>query len=103
MVKSSFCGIDVSKDRLDVFVSPQGTSFSVVNDEAGWTKLARTFSRSRPTAIGIEPTGGYERGVIRALLAAELSVRRINPAKLRQFGRARGVLAKNDRLDARLI
>ncbi len=31
------------------------------------------------------------------------SVRRINPNKLRQFARARGVLAKNDRLDARLI
>jgi hypothetical protein len=37
------------------------------------------------------------------LLAAGLSVRRINPNKLRQFARARGVLAKNDRLDARLI
>src|SRR5256885_8250445 len=32
-----------------------------------------------------------------------MSVRRINPNKLRQFARARGVLAKNDRLDARLI
>jgi transposase len=30
-------------------------------------------------------------------------VRRINPNKLRQFARARGILAKNDRLDARLI
>ena len=30
-------------------------------------------------------------------------MRRINPNKLRQFARARGVLAKNDRLDARLI
>jgi transposase len=30
-------------------------------------------------------------------------VRRINPNKLRQFAHARGVLAKNDRLDARLI
>jgi transposase len=40
---------------------------------------------------------------IRALLAADLSVRRVNPNKLRQFGRARGVLAKNDCLDARLI
>jgi transposase len=31
------------------------------------------------------------------------SVRRINPNKLRQFARARGILAKNDRLDARPI
>ncbi|HKG82246.1 MAG TPA: transposase, partial [Beijerinckiaceae bacterium] len=37
------------------------------------------------------------------MLTAGLSVRRINPNRLRQFARARGALAKNDRLDARLI
>src|SRR5262249_54828985 len=67
---------------------------------------AELVVRLRPltvSAIGLEPSGGYERGIIRTLLAAGLSVRRINPNKLRQFARARGVLAKNDRLDARLI
>lgn len=54
-------------------------------------------------AIGIEASGGYERGVIRALLAEGISVRQINPFKLRQFAKASGVLAKNDRLDARMI
>ena len=53
--------------------------------------------------VGIEPSGGYERGIIRILLAAGLSVRRINPSKLRLFAHARGILAKNDRLDAQLI
>ena len=70
-------------------------------------RLGRAGRKVAPTrslsAIGLEPSGGYERGIIRALLAAGLSVRRINPNKLRQFARARGVLAKNDRLDARLI
>jgi transposase len=32
-----------------------------------------------------------------------MSVRQINPFKLRQFAKASGVLAKNDRLDARMI
>src|SRR5215475_12532650 len=103
MAMLSFCGVDVSKDRLDVVVLPEGWFFSVSNDTAGWAEL---FARLRPltvSAIGLEPSGGYERGIIRALLAAGLSVRRINPNKLRQFARARGVLAKNDRLDARLI
>jgi len=54
-------------------------------------------------ASGIEASGGYERGVVRALLAAGMSVRQINPFKLRQFAKACGVLAKNDRLDARMI
>jgi len=40
---------------------------------------------------------------MRALLAAGMSVRQVNPFKLRQFARASGVLAKNDPLDARMI
>jgi transposase len=53
--------------------------------------------------VGIEASGGYERGVTRALLAAGMPVRQVNPFKLRQFARASGILAKNDPLDARMI
>src|SRR5262245_16013243 len=90
MAMLSFCGIDVSKDRLDVVVLPEGWFFSVSNDTAGWAELAARLRPLTVSAIGLEPSGGYERGIIRALLAAGLSVRRINPNKLRQFARARG-------------
>ena len=103
MTEHCYGGIDVSKDRLDVMVLPDRKSFSVDNNAAGYSELVKRLRGLSIAAIGIEPSGGYERAVIRALLAADLSVRRINPNKLRQFGRARGVLAKNDRLDARLI
>ena len=103
MIEQCFVGIDVSQDRLDVLLLPQATGFSVANDEAGWSTLIGRLRGLLLTAIGLEPSGGYERGVIRALLTASLSVRRINPNRLRQFARARGALAKNDRLDARLI
>jgi transposase len=103
MAELSHGGIDVSKDRLDVVILPEEQAFSVCNNAAGWTELIKKLRRFSIAAIGIEPSGGYERDVIRALLAAGMSVRRINPSKLRQFARARGVLAKNDRLDARLI
>src|SRR4051794_5350859 len=103
MIEQCFGGIDVSQDRLDVLLLPQGTGFSVANDEAGWSTLIGRLRGLLLTAIGLEPSGGYERGVLRALLAAGLSVRRINPNRLRQFARARGALAKNDRIDARLI
>ena len=103
MAELSHGGIDVSKDRLDVMILPEEQAFSVCNNPAGWTELIEKLRRFSIAAIGIEPSGGYERGVIRALLAAGVSVRRINPNKLRQFARARGVLAKNDRIDARLI
>jgi transposase len=54
-------------------------------------------------AIGLEASGGYERGAIRTLLAAGLPACQVNPFKLRQFARASGVLAKNDPLDTRMI
>ena len=85
MAMLSFCGIDVSKDRLDVVVLPEGWFFSVSNDTAGWVELVVRLRPLTVSAIGLEPSGGYERGIIRALLAAGLSVRRINPNKLRQF------------------
>ena len=103
MAELSFCGIDVSKDRLDVLLLPEGLRFSVCNNAPGWAELIERLRPFAPAAIGLEPSGGYERGIIRALLAAGLSVRCINPNKLRQFARAHGVLAKNDRLDAQLI
>ena len=96
-------GIDVSIDRLDAAIRPGGSAFSVTNDTAGWAELVARLPRGMIAAIGLEPSGGYERGVVRVLLAAGLSVRRINPTKLRQFARAAGALAKNDRIDARLI
>jgi transposase len=99
----SFCGIDVSKDRLDVMVLPEEQCCSVPNDASGWAALVERLRNFSIMAIGLEASGGYERGVMRALLAAGMSVRQVNPFKLRQFARASGVLAKNDPLDARMI
>jgi transposase len=90
MAMLSFGGIDVSKDRLDVMVLPEEQCSSVSNDAAGWDKLIEQLRGSSIAAIGIEASGGYERGVMRALLAADLPVRQVNPFKLRQFARASG-------------
>jgi len=80
-------GIDVSLDRLDVAIRPDGQCFCVTNDAAGWAELVARVRCYATGAIGLEPSGGYERGVVRALLAAGLSVCRINPNRLRQFAR----------------
>jgi len=103
MAMLSFGGIDVSKDRLDVMILPEQQSFSVSNDTAGWAELVEWLRGFSIAAIGLEASGGYERGVMRALLAAGMSVRQVNPFKLRQFAKASGVLAKSDPLDARMI
>src|SRR5947209_10835954 len=86
----SFCGIDVSKDRLDVMVVPDEYSSSVPNDPAGWAILVEQLRGFSITAIGIEASGGYERGAVRSLQAAGMPVRQVNPFKLRQFAKASG-------------
>ena len=103
MAMLSFCGIDVAKDRLDVMVLPAQQSFAVRNDPAGWAELIARLRGFAIAAIGLEASGGYERGAMRALLAAGLPACQVNPFKLRQFARASGVLAKNDPLDTRMI
>src|SRR5262249_8337101 len=54
----SFCGIDVSKDRLDVMVLPDEYSSSVPNDPAGWAILVEQLrgfsitSSARASRVG---------------------------------------------------
>ena len=79
MAHLSHGGIDVASDRLDVVLLPEGQCFWVGNDAAGWAELVTRLRGFCIAAIGIEASGGYERGVIRALLAEGISVRQINP------------------------
>lgn len=98
-----FIGIDVSKDRLDVAVCPSNETESVSNDKAGIESLVKRFQQIRPTLIVLEATGGFERGVTRALASAELPVVVINPRQVRDFAKATGQLAKTDRIDALVL
>jgi len=50
-----------------------------------------------------EPSGGYERALVRALVAAQIKVSLVPANRVRQFARAGGILAKTDRIDAKLL
>lgn len=96
-------GIDVSKNRLDVYVHPAGELFSVGNDTAGLAELVERLGATKPDCIGMEATGGYEKLAAASLAEAGLAVVVINPAQVRHYARAIGTRAKTDSLDARLI
>jgi transposase len=96
-------GIDVAKRWLDVAVFQTQEQAHFDNDKDGWAKLVRWLRGRTVRAIGMEPSGGYERGVAKALRSADLPARNVNPHKLRHYARALGRLAKNDRIDALLI
>jgi len=55
------------------------------------------------TLIVLEATGGLERRLLAALLAANLPAVVVNPRRVRDFAKANGCLAKTDALDAAII
>lgn len=95
-----FVGIDVSKDRLDVHVLPQGEAFDASNDPAGHQALAARLRPLAPRLVVLEATGGLEVACAAALAACGLAVCVVNPRQTRDFAKAMGRLAKTDTIDA---
>jgi transposase len=100
MATSNYVGIDVSKDRLDMAVLGEERGWQVDNTQAGIARLVQQMQERCPELIVVEATGGYQRAVVEALFVAGLAVAVVNPARVRQFARACGLLAKTDKLDA---
>ncbi len=94
-------GIDVSKKHLDACWGSQ--ELRVSNDAAGWQELVAKLKAGQIDLLVLEATGGYERGVVLALQEAGIAVARVNPRQARDFAKSMGVLAKTDRLDARIL
>src|SRR5664280_1435610 len=96
-------GIDTAKHKLDVAIHGQPVSFTVDNSPAGWKLLASKLTKAGVHRVGIEATGGYERGVTRHLQAKGLTVLVLQPLQVKAYARLHLRRAKNDRIDAILI
>jgi transposase len=96
-------GIDVAKHSLDVCLLPAERQFTVSNDADGFRQLVERLPAAGDCLVVIEATGGYQRRVVAALDAAGHCVAVVNPRQVRDFARGLGMLAKTDRLDARVI
>jgi transposase len=98
-----FVGIDVSKDRLDVHVRPEGLAFVVSRDGKGLEQLIDRLRALAPALVAVEATGGFETIVAAALGGAGLPLAVVNPAQIRHFAQAIGRRAKTDPVDAAVI
>jgi transposase len=96
-------GIDTSKSKLDVAVHGRSERWQVANTLAGWRKLAVRLAEIEVGRVGIEATGGYERGVVEHLRAEGFTVKVLQPLQVKAFGRVHLRRAKNDALDSILI
>jgi len=96
-------GIDVSKDRLDVHVHPDGTALSFSRDASGIEALIGKLAGLVLQSVAVEATGGFETVVVASLAAASLPVVVVNPAQVRAYAKALGKRAKTDPIDAQVI
>jgi transposase len=95
-----FVGIDVAKEKLDIAVLGETKASQVTNDEKGIASLIKKMTALKPDLIVVEATGRYQRAVVLGMYEAGLPVAVVNPARVRQYARACGLLAKTDKLDA---
>lgn len=96
-------GIDVGKAALDVYILELDKHWQADNSAEGILALTKVLARYKLTRIVVEATGGYERELVEALAERELPVVVVQPAQVRQFAKAQCILAKTDKMDAKLI
>ncbi len=98
-----YAGIDVSKGTLDLARSGTDAVETFPNDAAGIGRIVQLLATAAPAVIVIESTGGLERPLVQALLDADLPVALVHPGRVRYFAKGLGILAKTDRIDARVL
>ena len=101
---TSFVGIYVSKNVLDVHVLPAGEHWQVSNDQTGCAQL---IERLKPLGamvlVVMEATNVFWRMAAAALAGAGLPCAVVNPRQVRDFAKSMGILAKTDAIDAQVL
>lgn len=96
----SYTGVDVSKDKLDVYDALEGRSLVIANTAAAVRKLIKDF----PDRFFVfEATSACDDVLRETLSAAGVAFARVNPRQARDFARSRGYLAKTDKVDAKML
>jgi transposase len=102
-VKGHFVGIDIAKDKFDVAIHGEKRGWEVANHKKGIAKFVQQLGGWKTELIVVEATGGYEEALVLALFEAGSPVALVSPQRVRQYAKAKGLLAKTDKLDAQLL
>jgi transposase len=100
--KPDYVGIDIAKERLDYCLDESGVGMHP-NSPIGRVKLIAELKKLPHPRVICEASGGYEKIVVAELLAAGIEVCVVQPGRVRCFAHAEGLLAKTDKIDAKLL
>lgn len=97
-----YLGIDVSKEKLDVYFENEWQKIN--QTESDYKKLYQYIIKQNKDIVVIcEASGGYEKTFVHSLINKGINVHIAHANKVRAFAKAKGLLAKTDKLDARII
>lgn len=98
----NYVGVDIAEAQLDYCLSDSQEGH-LTNDAAGRATLIGWLKKLPGARVVCEASGGYERTLVAELLEAGIEVCVVHPGRVRAFAYAEGLLAKTDRIDARLL
>lgn len=94
-------GCDLARGWIDTHALPTKVVVRIDNNPNSITRW--TASLPANSLVVFEATSGCDTLLIKALCDRGLRFARVNPRQAREFARATGVLAKTDRVDARIL
>jgi transposase len=98
---SRFIGCDVGKTAIVVFDTASGRTYAVANTPEALSGFAASLEAT--CFVVCEATGGYERDLLAALIAAGVPACRADARKVKAFIRSFGTLGKSDAIDANAL
>jgi len=99
-----YIGIDISKDKIDVFTRHDNTAQSIQNQPKDIRKwIAELAKQHGNLHLVCEATGGYEKPLLTTAFNAECPISLINARCMRSFADAMSQHAKTDPIDAQMI
>jgi transposase len=97
----NFVGCDIGKHSFDV--SLNGKHFKFENDADGIIAFVDKCKTLESPRVIMEPTGGYERKLIKCLCSNDIATSLVNPYFVRNFARSKKDLAKTDKIDCKVL
>ncbi|MBN2240620.1 MAG: IS110 family transposase [Dehalococcoidales bacterium] len=98
-----YIGVDISKEYLDIAVAGDRKEWRIENNTVSIKRTIKKLNREEPALVVFEATGRYELELWSALTEAGIEAAPVNPRQIRNFAKAKGILAKTDTIDARVL
>lgn len=95
-------GIDVAKDKLDIYRSDKQFK-TINNNETAILAYFRQFTDTSSVKIVVEATGKFHRLLVALLSNMGFAIMVVNPYQSRNFARAMNLICKTDKVDAKLL